>query len=219
MEEKKPVLYYCYDAYCGWCFGNTIITKELIADYANKLEFEVLSGGMIISDSPKPISVMATYIQSAYKRVEEYTGIKFGEDFLWHIFNPEQSDWFPNSEMPAIALSIFKEIHPNRQMQFATNLQEALHIDGRDLCDKEAYRHLLEKYQLDADDFYAKLANPAYKEMAYNEFQICKQLQVSGFPSMYVQMPNNKFYQISNGYTPYQNLKTNIENVLQKSNQ
>ncbi len=152
--------------------------------YADRFHFEVLSGGMILPDSPRPISAMAKYIKGAYKSVEELTGIKFGEDYLWHIFNAGQSDWFPNSEKPAIALCIFKEIHPDLQVFFAADLQYALHFEGRDLCDNEAYRHLLEKYGIDTDFFYKKLASEEYKEKAWYEFALCKQLQVTGYPTV-----------------------------------
>ncbi len=55
--------------------------------------------------------------------------------------------------MPAIALCIFKEQFPENQVEFAAQLQYALHFEGRDLTDKEAYRHLLEKMGIDPEDF------------------------------------------------------------------
>src|ERR1700748_2210414 len=107
-------LIYCYDAWCGWCYGFSPVIKKIETHFKDRLHVDVLSGGMILPETPSPISIMAPYIQQAYKTVEEYTGIKFGEDFLWHIFNPEQSDWFPNSEKSAIAMSIVKEYNPDQ---------------------------------------------------------------------------------------------------------
>ena len=163
----KPTLIYCYDAYCGWCYGFSPVIKKIAEEYKDKLEFEVLSGGMVISEEAKPISVTAGYIQQACKVVEEHTGIKFGSDYLWHINNPDLSDWYPSSEKPAIALCIFKEFYPERQIEFAADLQYALHYEGRDLCDDEAYTHLLEKYSIVPETFYTKLKSEQYKEMAY----------------------------------------------------
>src|SRR5215203_4320193 len=108
----KKVVYYCYDAYCGWCYGFRPVMNRFAKEYENLFEFEVLSGGMIITEVPRHISVTASYIQKAYKTVEEIAGVKFGQDYLWHIFNPDKSDWFPSSEKPAIALCIFKEYFP-----------------------------------------------------------------------------------------------------------
>jgi putative protein-disulfide isomerase len=211
-----PILIYCYDAYCGWCYGFSPVIKKAAELYKNRLQVEVLSGGMIISDSPRPISVSAGYIQQAYSTVEEYTGIKFGADYLWHINNPQLSDWFPNSEKPAIALCIFKELFPEKQVAFAADLQYALHYEGRDLCDDEAYRHLLEKYGIDPALFYERLRSESYKGKAYYEFALVKQLQVTGFPAVLVQVSASKFYLVARGYTDFDSLKERIENVLKE---
>ena len=66
--------------------------KKITAAYKDQFEIEILSGGMMIEEQTAPIDKIAPFIQSAYKRVEALTGIKFGEDFLWHINNPEESD-------------------------------------------------------------------------------------------------------------------------------
>jgi putative protein-disulfide isomerase len=210
----QPVIYYCYDAYCGWCYGFSPVIKQITEEYKDKLFFEVLSGGMIPAENPQPISTTAGYISKAYKTVEEMTGIQFGSDYLWHINNPEESDWFPHSEKAAIALCIFKEIYPELQVAFAADLQYALHYEGRDLTDNEAYRHLLEKYSINADDFYDKLKSEEYKEKALYEFTLCKQLQVTGFPAVLLQAGETKFYLVARGYTSYENIKARIDNIL-----
>lgn len=209
-------IFYCYDAYCGWCYGFSPVMKQLATTYASVFNFEVLSGGMIISDTPRPISVTAGYIQKAYKTVEEYTGITFGSDYLWHINNPDKSDWYPSSEKPAIALCVFKEYYPGKQVEFAADLQYALHYEGRDLCDDEAYRHLLEKYNIDAEEFYRRLHSEDYKEKAYYEFSLVKQLQVTGFPAVLLQVNESKFYLIARGYTNFATLQERLENVLKE---
>ncbi len=210
----QPILIYCYDAYCGWCYGFSPVIKKISETYSGKLQCEVLSGGMILPEQPVHIRATADYIKEAYKTVEEHTGIKFGEDYLWHIKNPEESDWFPSSEKPAIAMCIFKELFPDQQIAFASDLQYSLHFEGRDLTDNEAYRHLLEKYNIDADDFYNKLQSEQYKEQAYYEFQLCKQLQVTGFPQVLIQITETKFHLLARGFTEYDTLSKRIDLVL-----
>ena len=207
---------YCYDAYCGWCYGFSPVIKEIAMAYKDKFNFEVLSGGMITGQPLQPIAVTAGYIEKAYKTVEEHTGIQFGSDYLWHIKNPDKSDWFPNSEKPAIAMCIFKEYYPDDQVAFAADLQYALHYEGRDLCDDEAYRHLLLKYAINPEEFYSKLHSPEYKEKAEYEFSVVKQLQVTGFPAVLLQASESKFYLIARGYTNYATLQERIENVLKE---
>jgi putative protein-disulfide isomerase len=207
-------LIYCYDAYCGWCYGFSPVMKKIAEQYKNDFDIEVLSGGMMIGELVQPIERIAGYIQGAYKNVEELTGIKFGEDFLWHINHPDQSDWKMNSEKPAIALCVFKEFYPERQLEFASDLQYALNYEGRDLDDDETYRHLLEKYGIHPEAFYMKLHSDQYKEQAYYEFDLCKQLKITGFPCVFAQKSESKFYMLARGFTDYKTLNERVQAFL-----
>jgi putative protein-disulfide isomerase len=215
MEQSvQPTIYYCYDAYCGWCYGFSKVITRIADEYKNQLTFDVLSGGMIMPEEPRHFAPMAKYIQTAYKRVEELSGTKFGEDFLWHVFHPEETDWYPDSTKPAIALCIFKEYYPDKAVSMASDLQYALNYEGRDLTDDEAYRHLLHKYNIPEEDFYTKLKSEEYREKAYYEFALVKQLQVTGFPAVLMQVTDSKFYLLASGYTDYETLKQRIDKVL-----
>ena len=214
----RPRVIYCYDAYCGWCYGFSKVIVELWVRNRNRFEFETLSGGMIPVESTKHISNIAPFIQGAYKNVEELTGVQFGEDYLWHIFNPDQSDWFPCSEMPAIAMAIFREYHPDRTIEFASDLQYAMHYEGRDLTDREAYRHLTEKYEIPVDEFFEKLKTEKYKEAAYYDFALIQQLKVNGFPTVFIQVSEGKLYMIARGYTDLPTIEQRISNVLEEQN-
>ena len=219
MEQPiQPTIYYCYDAYCGWCYGFSKVISRIAEEYKDQLAFDVLSGGMIFDERPRHIRAIAGYIQKAYKNVEELTGVKFGEDFLWHIFNPDQSDWHPESTMSAIALCIFKEYLPDKAVFIAADIQYALNYEGRDLTDKEAYRHLVHKYQVPEKEFYTKLQSEEYKEKAYYEFALVKQLQVNGFPAVLLQVSDSKFYLVAQGYTDYDTVKQRIEKALHEIN-
>lgn len=210
----KPTLIYCYDAYCGWCYGFSPVIRQIDAEFKNRVDIEVLSGGMVLPEKPVHISATAAYIASAYQRVEELAGVKFGKDYLWHINNPDDSDWYPNSEKPAIALCIFKEYFPERAVDIATDLQYALYQEGRDLTDDQAYLHLVEKYSIQAEIFFQKLNSDEYKEAAYYEFALVKQLQVSGYPCVFVQTSELKFHLVARGFTPYEELRLRLENLL-----
>jgi putative protein-disulfide isomerase len=215
-QGAGTVIYYCYDAYCGWCYGFSKVMTQIAQEYKDKIFFDVLSGGMIMPEQPTHFAPLAKYIHGAYTQVEKLTGVKFGEDFLWHVFHPDETDWFPDSTKAAIALCIFKEYYPDKAVFIASDLQYALNYEGRDLTDNEAYRHLLEKYFIPADSFYEKLKSEEYREKAYYEIALTKQLQVKGFPSVLMQVTDSKFYLLAQGYTDYETLKQRIEKVLEE---
>ena len=213
----KPVIYYCYDAYCGWCYGFSPVISQAAETYRGRIDFETLSGGMIPRESARHISHIAAYIKDAYKIVEDTTGVSFGEDYLWHIRNPDLSDWFPHSEKAAVALIIFKEYLPERSVECAAELQKALHVEGRDLTDDEAYRHLLEPWGIPADEFYAKLKDDTYLEKARYEMELVRQLRVNSFPAVLMQTGELKFYLVSKGYTDLETLTLRIENIIRET--
>ncbi len=213
---EKPILLYCYDAYCGWCYGFSPVMKRLRDAYASRLDVEVLSGGMMPAERPVPISAIAPYVQEAYQRVESLTGVKFGADYLWHMQHPDLSDWVLASEKPAIALCILKSYDPEKALDFASDLQYALNYEGRDLCDNEAYRHLLPQYGIPEEAFYEKLAGEEFRDKAHYEFMLCKHLKVTGFPAVFLQVSSSKVYALANGYTDYETLATRLDNVLQE---
>lgn len=210
----KPVLIYCFDAYCSWCYGFSPVIKKAAEKYKDVVEQEVIPGGMILPEIATPIEAIAPAYHQSYKTVEETAGVQFGSDFLWHINNPDQSDWFPNSEKAAIAICVFKEFYPDHQIQFAHDLQKSLFSEGRDLTDNEAYRHLLERFAIHPEVFFKRLNSEEYKEKAYYEFQLVKQLQVTGFPTVFVQTGDLKFQMVARGFTDFETLTTRIDNVL-----
>lgn len=206
-------LIYCYDAYCGWCYGMSEVIKKLDQTIGHKLPIEVLSAGMLLPNEPFEIGEIAPIMLDIYPKIEASTGVKFGDDYLWHITNPDKSDWFPNSLMPAIALTIIKEHKPEKQVQFATDIEFALFSEGRDLTDPEAYRHLLEAYDISADEFYEKLHDEAYIDKAATDFGIVKQLGITSFPVLLLQINENKFYLVSKGYMDYDTIISRIDGI------
>ena len=96
----------------------------------------------------------------------------------------------------------------------AADLQYALNFEGRDLTDDEAYRHLLPKYGISPDVFYKELHAPLYEKAALEEFNLVKKLQISGFPAVLLQTPDNRIHVIAVGYTDYETMRTRMDHAL-----
>jgi putative protein-disulfide isomerase len=54
--DSVPTIIYCYDAYCGWCYGFSPVIKKISEEYRHQIHFETLSGGMIPRESKAAIS-------------------------------------------------------------------------------------------------------------------------------------------------------------------
>lgn len=210
----KNQIIFCYDAYCGWSYAFAETILQFTEKYRSDFDVDVFSGGLILPERPKHISVLAEYFLKNNEQVTLKSGISFGSDFMWHVENPDLSDWFPNSLKPAIAVAVFRELYPDRQVEFATDLSKALFAEGRDLCDNEAYRHLLEKYSIPEEKFYAALGSEPYKEAAREDFGAVKALGVSGFPALLVQVDAKKFVRICEGWISAEELEERMQAAL-----
>jgi putative protein-disulfide isomerase len=224
MNAVMPVLHYIYDALCGWCYGFTPVVRKLYEASKDRIAFEVLSGGMIPPEFARPIGAKADFIARSYKTVEEYTGVKFGEAYLRHIFHPEQSAWVEESLTPAVALCLLKAAQPyplpggiGGAVYFASAIQQAHMAEGKDLSDPGTYRSMAEAVGCDWDDFKKKLASEEWRESAQYEFALVKQLGITSFPAMVVQVSEDRFYLIARGYTPYEEVAHRLDQVLAES--
>jgi putative protein-disulfide isomerase len=107
-----------------------------------------------------------------------------------------------------------KTFLPNNQVQIASDIQYALFEEGRDLTDQEAYRHLLHQYNIDEDLFYQRLKEPTFKEQAYEEFELCKQLRVTGFPQLLCRLSETKYQLVASGYTDESTIGNRLQQIL-----
>lgn len=206
----KPKIIYVYDALCGWCYGFSPVILAVHENYSDDFDFEVLSGGMVLGDRIGPIGRVAAFIREGYKTVEETTGIIFGQPFLHNL---EKGEMIFDSEMPAIALSVFKSLLPTKAVEFAHHLQSSIYFDGKHPNDMELYRYLAVNFGIDPDEFEGKMNETKFKEAAHYDFALAKQLQVNGYPAVLIQQSESKFYMIARGYTDYESMELRISNV------
>lgn len=207
---------YLYDALCGWCFAFSPVMQQLHAKWGDKLPFDVLSGGMVPPEFARPIRDKASFIAGAYKSVEEYTGIRFGQAYLDHIFHPENSPWKEESLTPATALCLLRATQSSDPVSLAAAIQKLHMVYGKDLSDPESYRDMAEAAGCDWEDFRSKLASEEWQDEARYEFALVRQLGISGFPAVLLQTGETKFYFIAKGYTPLEELEPRLEAVLKE---
>jgi putative protein-disulfide isomerase len=167
---------------------------------------------MVLGERVKPLSEMKTYLKDAMPRLEEMTGVKFGKPYLEIL---EEGSLMLNSELPCIAMTVFKSMTNKSSIEYASALQSALYENGINLNVIENYQDLAESFDLPWEVFKSKLEDPAYKEKTYQEFQIGQQMGVNGFPSVVLSI-GNQGYLIARGYRPENEMKAVIEEILNK---
>jgi putative protein-disulfide isomerase len=210
---EKPRIIYVFDALCGWCYGFSPVIMAIYEEYSDRFAFEVISGGMILGNRVGPIGVVAPFIESSYGTIEETTGIRFGDGFLR---NAEKGELILDSEKPAIALAVLRSREPEKAIIFAHEIQTAIKFEGRDPNHHEIYRHIAVNHGYDPDQIQHQLHEEAFKQAAYYDFALARQLRVESYPAAFMQVGDLEFYMIAKGYTDYDTLKLRIEKVIRE---
>ncbi|WP_207422586.1 DsbA family protein [Desertivirga brevis] len=204
---------YIFDALCTWCYGYSPVIKAVQSKYKDKFEFEVLSGGMITGTRTGPVSVVYPNFKEDYKQVEELTGIDFGEAFLHEL---DKGSMIFDSERPAIALNVFKTVSPSKVFDFIYDLQQSIFYEGKDPNGDDLYRYHAVNFGIDPDEFIYKTHLEQFKQDAYYEFALARQLQVSNYPAAFIQSADNHFFMVARGFATLETMELRIDNVLKE---
>ncbi len=192
---------YVYDALCGWCYGFSPVIQKLVND--KNLECEVVSGGMITGDRIGPIGDVAGYISTAYKDVEQRSGVKFGTSFLKDILEDGRAIF--TSIPAAIAMAAFKELRPASQLAFAAAIQKAIYYYGHQPIENQTYIDLAKAHGIDAHQFSSMMDDSRYRQKAEEEFKLSSKLNVNGFPTVFI-VEDHQAVVITRGFADYEQL-------------
>lgn len=209
--QDKPAFFYFYDALCGWCYGFSPVIHQLYQQFESEMDFEVISGGMVTGDRVGRIGEVAGYISEAYRTVEERTGITFGPDFLEGTLAEGKAVF--TSVPAAVAMAIAKEQAPDRQVEFAHLLQQAVYFDGIPPAEAKAYTPYAEKIGVDGPSFTKMMKDLAYRQKVEKEFQITAQIGVRGFPTCFMKT-GDQFHLIATGFRPLPEMLAAVQTVL-----
>jgi len=206
--QPKDTILYVYDPMCGWCYGFDPVMEQVASDHADRFHFHTISGGMITGDRQGIIAPqMATYILNTVPRLEQMTGVKFGEAFLKAL---RDGTYHASSVRPSRAMTVFRSLDPHKAVAFAHAMQRKLFLEGKSLDADATYHELCADFGLDATSFLQALNDPASLRAAEEDFALSSRLGVSGFPAV-IGMRNGKVQVLTNGYAEKAKLEKAME--------
>ncbi|UOE37554.1 DsbA family protein [Chryseobacterium oryzae] len=210
----KPTIIYVYDGLCSWCYGFEKEMQILYDKFQDRYDFQLVSGGMFPAEQNRRIKdILGEGFREAYARVIEYSGADITEKYLGGLV--EKDNYQLNSEKPAQAFSAFKT-YPNksyRQIEFVTTMQSFMYGEGLNPNEDEMYHKTAEHFEIDADEFIAKMKTDAVLEDVKKDFQYAQALQVTGFPQVFLKTPQDQYYLIARGYDKEDNIAARIAEI------
>ena len=206
----KDKIIYVYDPMCGWCFGFGKVMGEFHQLYKDSFDFDVISGGMVVGEREGPVGDFADYILGAYKRVEEYSGMKFGQPYIEQL---KTKTLWSSSVKPALAVETFKKFNTRDVVEFSHAVQKAYFIEGKDLRDENVHKALIKPYNIDEAGFIRRLNSKEISTRTTDWFKTASAWGITGYPAV-IMVHNGKYYAIARGFTDLETLNKNVQSVV-----
>lgn len=208
-EAEKHEIIYVFDPLCGWCYGFSPVISRLKSELNSSVDFLALSGGMIKDASP--VVNVAGYIKTAYKVVENATGVKFGEKFLNEVLEDDKAVF--SSIPPAKALAVLRIHNPGKCIEIAGSIQKAIYYNGIDVNDVNAYTDIASEFGMNTEDFIMQMNSDQIEKIVQDEFKMVAGMGIKGYPSVVLRKDNN-IKVLSRGYKDYDNLAGIVRDAL-----
>lgn len=199
-------IYYVMDVLCGWCYGISDEINGLYEEYKDKIEFEIIPGGMWTGNYTQKMNKnLAAYIIEHNGHIEKISGKRFGVGFNSLLQTEIVLDSMPGSK----ALTLAKTLDKNKVFSYLKEIQNAFFVEGRDIKDKNLYAELAEKVGYDKDLFNSKWDTVELEKETQNAFAKVRELGVRSFPTVILDIDGNLSL-LNQGYATKENMKKSL---------
>jgi putative protein-disulfide isomerase len=203
-------LIYVFDPLCGWCYGFANVVSELHSKYADRYEFDIVSGGMVRGASIAPMAKMHDYIKGAYPRLEQMTGAKFGTPYLEKLL--PSTTILMDSHMPSYALEAVRLQDEKLLIPFAHSMQRAHYMEGIDYNLTENYLPLVTALGMDAQLFAEQVVSEEVKYATEQNFAWCANIGVQSYPTLIMETEKGLFL-VAQGYRSLPDVELVLESI------
>jgi len=194
-------LYYTFDPLCVFCYGFHPMIETLYNEFKDRVEFEILPGGLWIDDQKKQVNdQVITNLKKATKNLTASTGRCYSENFF-SLLNTKplfDSMYGLNAMMTVLKLGIE---HP---FKYLDTITKSVFVEGVIPSDVSIYEKAAEKHGLDLVTF--RDAFKLIDETTYSRIKLSKELGVSSYPTLLLEL-NDQLVEYPLNYSEYQPLK------------
>ncbi|WP_311224288.1 MULTISPECIES: DsbA family protein [unclassified Acidovorax] len=210
----KSKLLYVTDAYCCWCYGFSKTMAMVSQEFGDRLDIQVVNGGMIPRDLPLQ-TLFSSFADpvALHARISSMSGQVFGEAYLDQLRALSRSSRVVNSLVPACAMQAMKSLTDASDLQIFTEFQHAYYRDGMDLTSISTYRHLALMFDVDPDAFELAFEKQKSDSAVKGELALAKQLGVRGFPALLLQ-DGSGYTAVANGFADFKAVKSALDRNL-----
>lgn len=198
------------DPHCGWCYANSPNISSLVEEYGDKLEFELMVGGMwLATHAPKGSKELAKMIGSKEDHLTNVSGVELSAKYFQLLAD---STYTFDSLQPCAAIYWVKNQTAEKTFACAKAVQEAIFISGARLDEAESYKSIIEDLSLDFAQFEKEWMSEENLVRTRQEFREASEL-ANGFPAFFFQKETD-IYQLASGYFERDGMANILEKII-----
>ena len=202
---------YVMDPICGWCYGNINNTADMFDEFKDRVEFEVLPGGMWSGNNVRVQSEhMVNYFLKHDAVITDRTGVQFGTAYLDFIKN--RNDVVLNSEIPSRAIVTVNKIAHNQIIPFTVEVLKARYLYGNDLNKDDTYAKILTELGIGQAVFFDLFKTDELSNATQSTFMKAARYARS-YPTILAEK-DGQAYVLEQGYVSYEELRNRISQLL-----
>jgi len=184
---------------CSWCWGFKPVWETVKARLQGEVDIVYVVGGLAPETDEPMDAEMRTYLQQAWRKITDITGVEFNHDF-WRLNTPKRSTY------PACkAVLVARQSGLEQQMFMA--IQQLYYQQAGNPSEYENLYRLAEELGLERQQFIEQIHSAEIAALLQQEIMLAEQLGARGFPSL-VLLKDKTAHFIEHSYTDVEeNLK------------
>lgn len=179
---KKIV--YVMDPLCGWCYGTSKESLEVYNQFKNEITVELVTGGMWLhNNAPSGGTRLYQFVMHHTPQMIDITGAEVSTKYFDLAADPSYT--FSSLE-PCAAITLVKEISPEKTFVFAKEVQKKMFVEGKRLDQLDTYLPIFKDLEIHSSQFKEHWLSEENISNSQKEFARSSVL-ANGFPSLLYQ--------------------------------
>lgn len=177
--------------------------------YQDQMPIELLVGGLRPGNTERFDEHRRDYVLAHWRAVHQRTKQLFNFEFQM------DPDFTYDTEPASRAVVVVRTLNPTKVFPYFRAIQHAFYVEKHDVTKEGVLKNLAETHGIAPSLFSESFHNSEMRRKVWQEFDRCRQLGISGFPSL-LAMDEDTPTVLAHGYLPKEELIPNIDEWLKK---
>lgn len=183
--------------------------EAIESTFGDRVAINLKVGGLRPGNTERFDEHRRDYILGHWRAVHERTSQPFNFEFRMG------EDFTYDTEPSSRAVVTMRTIQPTQVFPYFRAIQRAFYVENKDVTKEGVLTNIATTHGVDRDLFEASFNHQELKQQVWDEFDQCRQLEISGFPSL-LAMDGETPTALAHGYQPMEELQPKIEQWLAK---